>query len=202
MSKENEEKMQESSALLAEHLAKVEASAELFLAALKGFRRDLTLSGKNDSRFIKTDFTGTITTMQVPHLTGGRSFADLENMLGLAKDALYGTVALKKPHENAEQKEQGKLLEEIEITHKNLLDVSETAYRLYECIQSAGFEFDVFNTKNIEVGFTEANIAFDRDALNLSMVTARALSECAVRIDIDLMEGKERLVTGEHKPKV
>jgi hypothetical protein len=187
--------------LLKDHLKKVEGQAELFLAALSGFRRDLGQSLTACEGHLAAVFTGAIDMLVVPPLHAGTGFADLGTMLGFAEDALDGDIAVKNPRKGKDDSEKESLLEELELAHKNLTDVSDTAHRLYQSIQAAGYEFDVFNTKNIEAQYTEANILFDRDALNVSMATARALGERAVRLDIDLMESKQRLESGEKQAK-
>jgi len=193
---------QEGDTLLKEHLAKISAQTDLFLASLKGFRRDLALGVQSKEQFMQAEFIGLTTILGVPPLFGGRSFADLQQMLALAEDAIDGRITLKNPPDGPDQTEREKLLEEITITHNNLMDVSDTARRLYDSLQAAGLECDVFNTKNIEVGDTEPNILFYRDALNVSAALARALSERAVRLDIDLMEGKYRIESGANKMKI
>lgn len=199
MSDENTARTHEGEALLKEHLIKVEAQAKLFLSALKGFRRDLTLSIQASPSFFEPVFPEPVAMLAVPPLQNGMSFSDLQKMLSLAEDAIDGKIGISNPPAGPNQDEREKLSKEIDITHQNLLDVSDTAYRLYESIQTAGFEFDVFNTKNIEVGYEEANILFNRDAQNLAMGTARALSERAIRLDIDLVENKRRLESGERQ---
>ncbi len=142
----------------------------------------------------------------VPPLDGGRSFADLSEMLRLSEDAENGSIYVKNPPTGPRWSSEGgvreKLLSEIDITHKNLMEISDASRRLYQTIQSAGFEFDVFNTKNIEVKFPEANIIFDRDAQSVAMETARALGERVVRLDIELMEDKRRVETGDEQAKI
>ena len=193
---------QEGIALLKDHLTKVSGEAELFLASLKGFRRDLMLAEQSVGDHLKSQFTGLTTLLAVPELAGGRSFADLCDFLGLAEDAIDGTITLKDPSNGPDLSARETLLEEISITHENLMDVSETGRHLYESLQTACLEFDIFNTKNIEVGDTEPNILFDRDALNASSALARALSERAIRLDIDLMERKYQIESGTEKMKV
>ena len=97
---------------------------------------------------------------------------------------------------------RNKMLEEARLAHTNLMDVADTANRLYQAIQTAGFEFDVFNTKNLEVGHSDMNVLFDRDAVYVSAATARALGERAVRLDIDLVEAIQSLETGEKKIRI
>ena len=194
-------RIEEGAELLRDHLKKVEGQAELFLAALTGFRRDLSLSLTACLKHLAAVFTGTTDLLVVPPLHAGSGFSDLDKMLGFAEDAIDGDIAVKNPRSGPDDSEKEALLEEIELTHKNLTEVSDTAHRLYQSIQAAGYEFDVFNTKNLEAEYTEANILFDRDALNVSMATARALGERAVRLDIDLMESKSRLESGKRQKK-
>lgn len=191
----------EGNELLADHLKKIEGEAELFTAALAGFRRDLALSLEACPKHLAAVFTGDMDLVAVPPLHAGSGFSDLEKMLGFAEDALDGEIAIKNPRLGPDSSEKESLLDEIEITHKNLAEVSDTAQRLYLAIQAAGYAFDVFNTKNIEAEYTEANILFDRDALNVAAATARALGERAVRLDIDLMASRERLESGEAQKK-
>ncbi len=181
MPEENTERIAEGRELLQDHLAKIKETAEAFLGALKGFRRDLTLSSQATGKILHGEFNETAGILVVPSVVDGNSFADLSEMLHLTTHAFFGKILMEKGNSAA-------LQEEIGLTHKNLTDVSETANRLYEALKTASYEFDVFNTKNIEAEFPEANIAFDRDGLNLSIETARALGEYAVRLDIDLME--------------
>ncbi len=198
MSNEYEDRIEEGKVLLSEQLKKIEAQTNLYLAALKGFRRDLALSASAMS-YIDAEFTGLVTMITVPPLSGGRSFADLSEMLRLCEDAENGSMYITTPPVGPDQSRRERLLAEIDITHKNLAEVSDTAHRLYETIRLACFEFDVFNTKNIEVRFTEANIIFDRDALYAATSAARALGERAVRLDIDLVEARRRVETGQRQ---
>ena len=130
------------------------------------------------------------------------SFADLANMLSLADSALDGTIKLTSPKEGPDQETRTKILEETKLIHNNLMDVADTANRMYQAIQTAGFEFDIFNTKNFEVGETSMDIVFDRDTIYLLAATSRALGERAIRLDIDLVEGIERMSTGQRKIKI
>lgn len=199
MSSVNEKRIIDGQAVLKEQLESIEATAEEFLSALKGFRRDLPLSVQSCGDYFDADFSESADGMAVPKLLTGMSFADLSGMLSLAESAIDGSIKIKNPPLGPDQEAREKILHEIGITHTNLMDVSDRAYELYQCLQSACFEFDVFNTKNIEVGFTEANILFERDSLNAARALARALSERAIRLDIDLMESKKRLETGQKK---
>lgn len=198
---DNAGRIEEGAALLQDHLKKIEGQAELFVAALSGFRRDLAQSLEACPKYLLAVFTGDMELVAVPPLHAGSGFSDLDKMLGFAEDAIDGEIAVKNPRLGPDESAKESLLDELEITHKNLTDVSDTAHRLYQSIQAAGFEFDVFNTKNIEAEYTEANILFDRDALNVSAATARALGERAIRMDIDLVASKERLESGEKQPR-
>ncbi len=181
---------EEGSELRQSHLAKAEESATLFLATLKGFRRDLGLSMQSCPEYIEAEFTALTNLLAVPPLAKGAGFADLGEFLHLADDALEGTIRIRAPKRGPDRSEAKKVLEEVDMIHKNLADVSDSAHRLYQCLQTAGFEFDVFNSKNIEVGHPELNIT---DELYLPMTAARAIAERAVRLDIDLMGQKEML---------
>jgi hypothetical protein len=169
---------QEGKELLADHLIYIKNEAEAYLGALKGFRRDLILSSKATNGQIYGEFNQTATIIAVPPLFDGMSFADLRAMLHICTEAFFGRIIVGSGPLQAK---------EIQMTHKNLTDVGETAKRLYESIKTAGFEFDVFNTMNLEAEHVECNILFNRDAMNVAMEISRALSEYAVRLDIDLM---------------
>ncbi len=186
----------EGEVLLAEQLVKVATSAETFLNALKGFRRDLPLSIQA-SKYFSADFSEPAHILVVPKLFSGMSFADLRQMLTLCEGAIDGAITIKNPPMGPIANDKEKLLEEIMITHKNLLDTADAAYQLYQTLQSACFEFDVFNTKNIEVGEIDANILFERDSLNVGRALSRALSERAIRLDIDLMQARKEVETGD-----
>lgn len=197
MFEDHDERTKEGGELLREHLSKVYEQAQLFLSAVRGFRRDLTLSVQSNEHFLHVLFTTTAHGIVVPEMLEARSFSDLEEMLKLTEDAIDGKITVKNPALGPNQDDRARLVKEIDLIHQNLTSVSETAYRLYQAIQTAGFEFDVFNTKNNEVGYPDANILFDRDRLNVSAAISRALSERAVRLDIDLVESKQRLTTGQ-----
>ena len=174
--------------LLREHLVQIVEQAKVFVGALQGFRRDLATSVEAMPGYIRAEFIDGAHMIAPPVLVDGMSFTDLAQMLRLCEDALDGTIYFKTQLQAQDQNEKKELREEMMLTHKNLLDTSDTAHRLYQAIAQAGFEFDTFNSKNNDVGFHEADILFNRDALNLSMSTARALSERSVRLDIDLIE--------------
>ncbi len=168
--------------ILKDHLGYIKLEADAFLGALKGFRRDLALSARATGGMIHGEFKETATIIAVPPLVDGMSFADLRAMLHICTEAFFGKIIVES---RSVQKE------EIEIIHKNVMDVADFARRLYETIKTAGFEFDVFNTQNLEAEHIECNILFNRDALNVAMEISRALGEYAVRLDIDLMEAKK-----------
>jgi hypothetical protein len=191
----------EGTGLLAEHLVKIHETAKLFLAALKGFRRDLSLSVQSCPDYIESEFAGHTNTLMVPPMQSGNSFGDLGQLLIFAEDAIDGSIKLKTPSLGPNTELRDRVMEESDMVHKNLVDVSDTAHRLYQCIEAACFEFDVFNTKNIEVGHPEVNIAFDRDSLYLAMARARALGERAVRLDIDLVEAMHRIESGQKQER-
>jgi hypothetical protein len=178
--------------IMRDQFAQILGNAEVFLGALKGFRRDLALSSKATFGNIQGEFTAPATIIAVPPLTDGISLSNLSAMLSVCTQAFFGTISIDIPEVMlAEEKEY--FLEEIDTTHTNLMMISETAKRLYESIKNTGFDFDVFNTENIESEHVECNILFNRDALNVAMETARALAEHAVRLDIDLMDKREEL---------
>ncbi len=178
--------------IMRDHFVQIGDTTEIFLGALKGFRRDLALSSKATFGNIRGEFIETATIIAVPPLSDGMSLSNLSAMLTLCTQAFFGTIAIDIP-ETMTEEEKNYFLEELDVTHTNLMAVSETATQLYQSIKETGFDFDVFNTENIENEHTECNILFNRDALNLAMETARALAERAVRLDIDLMESRESL---------
>ena len=194
--------MNEGKELEQDHLIKVSGMTDFFLSAVKGFRRDLALSIPSCPDYLEADFLSLPNGLVVPPMPTAGSFGDLGKMLTLSDDALNGTIKLKNPKLGPDQGMREKLLEEALLTHKNLMDVSDTAHRMYQTIQTAGFEFDVFNSNNIEAGHANMNIVFDRDELYLAAATARALGERAVRLDIDLVEGIERLQSGQKKVSI
>ncbi|MEI8130710.1 MAG: hypothetical protein WCG55_04375 [bacterium] len=199
MKEDFSDRMNEGKELEKDHLVKVVGMTDFFLSAVKGFRRDLALSIPSCPDYLEADFLTLPNGLVVPPMPTAKSFGDLSKMLTLSDDALNGTIKLKNPKFGPDQGMREKLLEEALLTHKNLMDVADTANRMYQTIQTAGFEFDVFNSNNIEVGHADMNIVFDRDELYLASATARALGERAVRLDIDLVEGIERLQTGQNK---
>ncbi len=186
-----EHRTEEGKELLKDHLSYIKVEAEAYLGALKGFRRDLALSSKATRGNIHGEFKETAAIIAVPPLSDGMSFADLRAMLHICTEAFFGKIMHGDNLEKFSNKEKITFLEEVDITHKNLTDVGEAAKRLYETIKTAGFEFDVFNTMNLEAEHVECNILFNRDAMNVAMEISRALSEYAVRLDIDLMEAKK-----------
>ena len=193
-------RISEGKEILQNDLVKVEESARVFLGTLKGFRRDLLLVTQTCPKFIKADFPEPVHMIDVPPLTDGMSFFDLHEMLSLTEVAIDGKISIKNPPPSEQFKnDRVKIGEEIMLVHKNLLAVSEAAYAMYECIQNAGLEFDVFNSKNIEDECPQANIVFNRDEQGSAMMLGRALSERAIRIDIDLMESKRNLELGERQ---
>ncbi len=188
--------------LLKEHLANAEETAKGFLGALKGFRRDLGLSAQSFPDNFSADFLSRADGLGVPPMQNANSYSDLGKFLLLCDEVLNGTIKLKNPKMGPDQEMRNKMLEEARLAHTNLMDVADTANRLYQAIQTAGFEFDVFNTKNLEVGHSDMNVLFDRDAVYVSAATARALGERAVRLDIDLVEAIQSLETGEKKIRI
>ncbi len=202
MQEDLEHRKAEGRELLAEQLKKTESAAALFLAALKGFRRDLALSAQSHPDNIDAEFVGLTNELGVPPMQNEHSFSDLDKLLALCDEALDGRIKIKNPKSGPNNETRDKLLEEAKLAHKNLMDIADAAQRLYQSIQTAGFEFDVFNTKNIEVRRPDMNILFDRDTVYVSAATARALGERAIRLDIDLVEGIQSLETGEKNPHI
>ena len=199
MKEDFSDRVKEGKELEQDNLTKVAGMAYFFLSAVKGFRRDLALSIPSCPDYFDAEFLSLPSGLVIPPMRNANCFGDLSKMLTLTDDALNGTIKLKNPNSGPDQSMRAKVLEEAALTHKNLMDVADTAHRMYQAIQTAGFEFDVFNTKNIEAGHSDMNIVFDRDELYLAAATARALGERAVRLDIDLVEGIERLQTGQKK---
>jgi hypothetical protein len=191
------DRMKEGDMLLSDHYTEIRSAAALAVSTLKGFRRDLTLSLQSCKQYMQAEFGELPTGLAVPPFENGMSFSDLRRCLSLAEAAIEGSISIENPPLGPNQEDKHRLLEEINITHKNLADISDSAHRLYERLQAASFEFDVFNSNNILADYPAANILFDRDALNVAMSTARAISERAVRIDIDLMGSKDKLVSSE-----
>ncbi len=183
--------------LLGVALKRTAKDAELMLAALKGFRRDLSLSAQATTAF-SADFSGDTHGLAVPPHDSGEGFGDLWRFLRLCFDALDGDIRLKTP--DAADKER--LLEEAGISRRNLAMLADAAQNLYKSLKTALLDIESFNTKNIEVGFPGANIFFDREGLALAMETARAIGERAVRHDIEIAEGMERVRTGMRSPEV
>lgn len=190
------DRLAEGKEILEIELAKVQGGAELLVGALKGFRRDLSLSLETSGKYLFAEFEGYILELGVPAMTDGMSFAGLQNMLELADDTLEGEIKIKKPS-GFETEERKQLLQDLEGTHINLLAVSDMARDFFEIIKNACKEFDMFNGNNTGVSTREADIVFDRDALNISMETARAIAERAIRMDIDLMSRINELKADE-----
>ncbi len=190
------DRLAEGKEILEIELAKVQGGAELLVGALKGFRRDLSLSLETSGEYLSAEFEGYILELGVPAMTDGMSFAGLQNMLELADDTLEGEIKIKKPS-GFETEERKQLLQDLEGTHINLLAVSDMARDFFEIIKNACKEFDMFNGNNTGVSTREADIVFDRDALNISMETARAIAERAIRMDIDLMSRINELKADE-----
>ncbi len=202
MNEEIAHRKQEGEELLREHLKKAEGMAGFFLAALKGFRRDLGLSTQSYPDNLDSDLPALPGGLAIPPMPDANGFSDLGRALLLCDAALDGKIRIKNPKIGPDHETRDKVLEEAKLAHKNLMDMADTAHRLYQCIQTAGFEFDVFNTKNIEVGRTDLNILFDRDAVYMAAATARALGERAVRLDIDLVEGIQNLESGQKQIRI
>ncbi len=168
--------------LLGIHLKRIAKEGELLIAALKGLHRDLALSAQA-SEYFHADFLANPHGLAVPPHDSGERFGDFVEFLRVVTGSLDGAIKLKTPRNDSEKTV---LLEEADMTHKNLLIASEAALNLYKSLKTALGDFESFNTKNLEVGFPGANIFFDREALGLAMESARALSERAVRVDIAL----------------
>lgn len=178
--------------ILRDHLSEIAENAEVFLGALKGFRRDLALSSTATAGQISGEFTETALVLSVPPLVDGMSFSDLRQMLTLCTSTLFGKINKEDVLHSMYPEEKQAFLEEVAITHKNLADLASTANHLYESIKRASYDFDVFNAENLRSGYVVCDIRFNRDALNVAMETARALCEGAVRLDIDFTDADDR----------
>lgn len=180
----------EGKGILNDHLKKIKQATELFLSAFKGFRRDLAISIGSNPKYIKADFVGTQNMLAVPLLERGGDFEHLSIFFLSVSELVDGKLKIKFPW-IINREGRKKILEEAEIIHKNLIKVSETAMQVHNLLKTASFEFDMFNGKNDDVGYHEADIIFSRDSLNVSMEIARAISERAVRFDIDIISKRD-----------
>lgn len=167
-------------------LDKVARGTELLLGAVKGFRRDLILTLESHPKYLSATFSGFIQGIAVPPMQDGNSFGPLREMITLLEGTIEGEILVKKTTGFLLDDRQ-KLMADLSGTHENLLAISDMGKALFEIIKNACKEFDMFNGNNMGSKTREADIMFDRDSLNISMETARAIAERAVRIDIDLM---------------
>lgn len=177
-------------------LDKVARGTELLLGAVKGFRRDLVLTVSSHEKYISATYSGFIQGIAVPPMTDGASFVPLSQMITLLEGTVEGEIFVKKVA-GFLQDERQKLISDLVGTHENLIAISDMGRALFEIIKNASKEFDMFNGNNSGAKTREADIVFDRDALNLSMETARAIAERAVRTDIDLMSRINELKENE-----
>lgn len=179
------DRLAEGNGILEMELDKVSRGAELVLGAIKGFRRDLALTSSSHEKYIRSDFEGFVAELAVPPMESGESFADLEKFMKFAEEAVDGKIEVYDPmgflHE-----ERKKMIADLEGTHENLMALSDMSRNYFEIIRNASKEFDTFNGNNTGLKTEDADIKFNRDSLNMSMETARAISERAVRMDIDL----------------
>ncbi|MBP6884693.1 MAG: hypothetical protein KBC17_02620 [Candidatus Pacebacteria bacterium] len=182
----------EGKGILHDHLKKIREASELFLSALKGFHRDIGISIRSFPENIRVEFKEEAKILDIPPLFHGGDFANLSEAMLRAEDAIDGEIKISFPW-IVNQEGRKKILEEIELIHRNLLLVADSAMQVHDLIQKATLQFDMFNAKNQEVNYKEADIIFNRDAMNIAMQTARAISERAIRFDIDLVAKKESI---------
>lgn len=182
----------EGKGILHDHMKKIHEASELFMSALKGFHRDIRISESAVPENIKVSFSEDANILAIPPLMHGGDFANLSTALLRAEDAIDGEIKISFPW-IVNQEGRKRILEEIEIIHRNLLLVADSAMQVHDLIQKANLQFDMFNAKNQDVNYKEADIIFNRDAMNIAMQTARAISERAIRFDIDLVAKKESI---------
>lgn len=181
--------------LLLSHFQKVSSATDLLFSSLKGFRRDLSLTMKEFSD-IEGRFDEHPHDLAISPLKTGADFKQLEGILRNAEASLEGEIHIP---EHVSEKKRDSLLKELDITHKNLLDLSESAQRLYDILKECLYDFDSFNRENREKGYLDADVSFDRDAHFVSMSASRALGERAVRLDIDLMNMRHAIEFPDHR---
>lgn len=182
----------EGKGILHDHLKKIREASEIFLSALKGLHRDIGISMSNFPENINVEFKEDAKILSIPPLFHGGDFANLSTAMLRAEDAIDGEIKISFPW-RVNQEGRKKILEEVELLHRNLLLVADSAMQVHNLIQKTALQFDMFNAKNQEVNFKEADIIFNRDAMNIAMETARAISERAIRLDIDLVAKKESI---------
>lgn len=188
-------RIEEGKQILADHLSRTEEAARLFLASLKGFRRDLALSLQSCGSYIEAHFESLPNTLAIASMKDGSGFALLEKTLRECEGVLDGGIRLSQPKE----KDAEMLDKETSMMHENLVSVAEMAHQLNQVLMDASLAFDMFNSENLSKKMQSADIIFGRDSLNVAMATARALGERAIRLDIDLVASKHRIEFPEHK---
>ena len=175
--------------LMNEYFEDIDTALKNLLASIEGFRRDSDLAKQSDSS-IKVH----IDTKRIfipPTKTDKGFFTGIAETLVRMTKAFEGSIELGAGW----QKSQGlreKSGVELYLIHENLVFIGAAARILYDVLSDASRAFYEFNGENDEVHL-KANIFFEEESLNICIVTARAIIEHAVRLDIDTMSDIEKI---------
>ncbi len=181
--------------ILNECSEEIDGALKNLLATIEGFRRDADLAKNSDSPIKIHIETKRIF---IPPAKNDKGYFSgiAETLLRMIK-AFDGSIELGPVFQKSESLRQ-KAGNELYVIHENLVFVGAATRILYSTFEKTARIFYEFNGRNDET-HTKANIFFEEDALNICIVTTRAIIEHSVRLDIDVMGDIEKVRTDDKK---
>ena len=178
-----------------EYYEEIDSALKNLLASIEGFRRDADLAKNSDSPIKIHIDTKRIFIPPAKNDTG--LFSGISDTLVRMIKAFDGSIELGLGWQKSEQLRQ-KAWRELYVIHENMVFIGAAGRILHNTLLDTSRIFHEFNGYNDEAHL-KANIPFDDDALNICIVTTRAIIEHAVRLDIDIMSDIEKIRTDDAK---
>jgi hypothetical protein len=123
-------------------------------------------------------------------LKDGSSFAELVPMLRTASHLIDTKIASRSLYISQGTEPTASDLQRM---HEDLTRIRNASHPTYELLQKATLSFFSFNAENADKEYKEADIIFDQDALATASSATRAVTEHALRLDMDVMIDVEKM---------
>ena len=173
-----------------DHLARIDEGRIHLVTAVEGFRRDAVGTADSSASAVEVTMQKETRSYVPPSIDEASTLSNLSDTLSRAIVLLEGDVQISKDLRLEIERNKAKF--ELGVLHNNLSMVMEAGGNLKKLLQNAAYHFDRFNAKNGEE-YSEANVAFDRDSLNVSSATASAIVHKAVLFDISVDEALRKV---------
>ncbi len=190
-----EARKDEGEAMVKDHLERIDTVRKVFLDALDGFQNDNARIARESDSKVSIHLDSMNSAFVPVALSEKESLASLAQTLVRSTVMLEGEISI--PNKIPEAVEAlAQLRSDLLAIHVNLGNVSDSAKRLRDVLQSAVRNFDTFNAKNGEE-YEKANVEFDRDSLNLASAVSSSIVRRAIILDIDVVTEIEKLPKAE-----